>query len=311
MKRIDANTDHQSGPGPLTPVPTFAAARARSSTEAGFGLPRTFLGNRFVYALISQRGRGLSIGVNMNPDKVCNFDCPYCEVNRDLPSADRTVDVAVLTVELENLLALAFQGKLRELPYFSTVPQELLVLKEVALSGDGEPTFSPNFEPILREVVHLRSHRRFPFFKIVLITNASGLDRPEVQRGLGYLSSADEIWAKLDAGSPAYMDKVNRPQRIPLRQILSNIVLVARQRPVIIQSLFPLINGCEPATADIEDYAQKLRNLKESGANISLVQVYSAHRAPHRPDCGHVSLKCLSRIAQRVREVSGLPAEVF
>ena len=32
--------------------------------------------NRYVYAVVSRRAGGLSIGVNLNPDKVCNFDCP-------------------------------------------------------------------------------------------------------------------------------------------------------------------------------------------------------------------------------------------
>src|SRR5438876_7524699 len=101
--------------------------------ETAFGPPRAFLGNRFVYAVISQRGRGLSIGINMNPDKFCNFDCAYCEVNRDTPPSDRAVDLKVLSRELQGLLMLSFQGKLRELRYFHSVPEELLELKEVAL----------------------------------------------------------------------------------------------------------------------------------------------------------------------------------
>src|SRR5438094_4137362 len=283
--------------------------RARGHTA--FGCPRQFLNNRFVYAVISQRARGLSIGINMNPDKVCNFDCAYCEVNRETVPRTRAVDLKVLSTELQGLLMLTFQGKLRDLPYFHTVPEELLELKEVALSGDGEPTLSPNFEEILLEVVHIRSRRRTPFFKIVLITNASGLDRPEVRLGLKHLTSEDEIWTKLDAGTQQYLEKVNHPKDINLRKLLRNIQAIARERPVIIQSLFPLISGEEPAADEIDRYVERLQELKAGGAKISLVQVYSAHRAPNRPDCEHVPLKCLSRIAQRVREATGLPAEVF
>ena len=50
--------------------------------EIAFDRPRDFLDNRFVYAVISPRARGLTLGVNMNPDKRCNFDCVYCEVDR-------------------------------------------------------------------------------------------------------------------------------------------------------------------------------------------------------------------------------------
>jgi hypothetical protein len=107
------------------------------------------------------------------------------------------------------------------------------------------------------------------------------------------------------------MDRVNRPGLVKLDQVLGNILRLSRERPVVIQSLFPLIAGLEPPPEEIEEYVKRLKELVKGGANIPLVQIYSAHRAPHRPDCGHLPLKCLSAIAQQVRDVSGLRAEVF
>jgi hypothetical protein len=286
------------------------APPAHRRREGPFGRPREFLGNRFVYAVISQRAKGLSIGVNLNPDKRCNFDCAYCEVNRDLPGRDAAVDLDVMAAELENLLTITFEGNLRELPYFRTVPQELLTLKGVALSGDGEPTLSPQFTEIIREVVHVRSKGRFPFFKLVLITNTAGLDLEEVRFGLQLLTSRDEIWAKLDAGSQEYMDRVNRTQ-LRLEKVMANMLLAGRERPLVVQSLFPLLDGKEPPAQEIDLYLGRLLTLKNEGARISQVQIYSAHRPSHHPNCGHLPLKSLSRIAQRVREVTGLKAEVF
>ena len=60
--------------------------------------------NRYVYAVVSRRARGLSIGVNLNTDKLCNFDCPYCQVDRRTPGGPSAIDVAVLVGELERLL---------------------------------------------------------------------------------------------------------------------------------------------------------------------------------------------------------------
>jgi wyosine [tRNA(Phe)-imidazoG37] synthetase (radical SAM superfamily) len=280
------------------------------ASKGPFGRPPEFLGNRFVYAVISQRARGLSIGINLNPDKCCNFDCAYCEVNRDIAGRDPRVELDVLASELENLLSLTFGQRLREFPYFQTVPQELLTLKGVALSGEGEPTLSPQFGEIVREVVHIRSGRRFPFFKLVLITNSVGLELPEVRQGLKLLTSRDEIWAKLDAGTQQYMDRVNRSS-MSLKKVLANILHIGRERPIIIQSLFPLLKAQEPPPEEIEYYVGHLQKLKSDGAQIALVQVYSAHRPSHHPECGHLPLKSLSRIAQRVREATGIPAEVF
>lgn len=275
-----------------------------------FGGPRDFLDNHFVYTVISPRARGLSVGVNLNPDHRCNFDCAYCEVDRSGPARAARLDVPVMLAELERTLALVESGELRARPRYLRVPPGLLELRHVSLSGDGEPTLCPNFVEAVEAVVHLRARRRFPFFKLVLITNASGLDRPEVAKALELLTPRDEVWAKLDAGTQDYMDRVNRPD-CPLDKILANILALARQRPVVIQSLFPAMHGQGPSAPEIEAYVQRFCELKAAGAQIPLVQIYSATRPPAHPECGHLPLRTLSEIAQRVREGSGLRAEVF
>lgn len=279
--------------------------------DGPFGYPHDLCGNRFVYTVISPRARGLSIGVNMNPDKLCNFDCAYCETNRqDLSLTKIVVDVDVMVRELEETLERVQKGRIAERPFYRDLPAELLKLRHVALSGDGEPTLSPNFDEIVEGVVHVRARGRFGFFKVVLITNGSALARENISKGLNYLASSDEIWVKVDAGTQEYMDRVNRSDQ-SLDNILANILFVGRQRPVIVQSLFPEINGEGPSDAEIEAYCQRLKDLTESGARIPLVQVYSATRPTPHSECGHLPLRKLSKIARRVREVSGLRADVF
>ena len=279
--------------------------------EIAFDRPRDFLNNRFVYAVVSPRARGLTLGVNMNPDKRCNFDCLYCEVDRTIPSEQSALDVGVMASELHRTLAHVQQGRLREHPQYQSLPDELLRLRHVALSGDGEPTLSPHFAEVVQAVVHIRALGGFPFFKIVLITNGTGLDRSQVQESLKRFTKSDEIWVKLDGGTQEYLDKVCRLKDVTLGKILSNILHLARQRPVVIQSLFPAINGEEPSAEDIQQYAQRRNELKSDGAQISLVQIYSANRPMSHAECGHLPLKTLSQIAQVVRQVAGLKAEVF
>jgi wyosine [tRNA(Phe)-imidazoG37] synthetase (radical SAM superfamily) len=279
--------------------------------EIAFDRPRDFLGNRFVYAVISPRARGLTLGVNVNPDKRCNFDCVYCEVDRTLLPEPSALPVGVMAVELQRTLTHILQGRLREHPQYQSLPDELLQLRHVALSGDGEPTLSPQFAEVVQAVVHIRALGGFPFFKIVLLTNGTGLDRSQVQESLKRFTKSDEVWVKLDGGTQEYLDKVCRLKDVTLGKILSNILHLARQRPVVIQSLFPAINGEEPSAEDIEQYAHRLKELKSDGAQISLVQIYSANRPMSHAECGHLPLKTLSQIAQVVRQVAGLKAEVF
>ena len=276
--------------------------------ETAFDRPRDFLGNRFVYAVISSRAGGLSLGVNMNPDKLCNFDCSYCEVDRHVPSNESRLAVDVMAAELHRTLLSVRQGQLRSRPWYQSLPPELLQLRHVALSGDGEPTLAPNFVEAVQAVVRVRALGGF--FKIVLITNGTGLDQPGALRGVDFLTKSDEIWIKLDGGTQGFVDKVNRPN-VPLEKILANILLVGRQRPVVIQSLFPAIHGDEPPFEEIQEYATRLKELKAGGAQISLVQIYSAARPGVHAEWGHLPLRVLSQIAQTVRQIAGLRAEVF
>jgi wyosine [tRNA(Phe)-imidazoG37] synthetase (radical SAM superfamily) len=275
-----------------------------------FGCPRNFLDNRFVYTVVSPRARGLSIGINMNPDRLCNFDCLYCEVNRKLPATEHVLEVGVMAEELDKTLFLVRSGRIREHAVYRELSDELLQLRHVALSGDGEPTLCPNFAEAVQVVVHVRARSPHSFFKLALITNGTGLDSPPVQDSLKYFTHDDEIWIKLDAGTQEYMNRINRGEA-PLEKVIENILLVARQRPVVIQSLFPRVQGEEPAMEEIDEYILRLRDLKQGGARISLVQIYSATRPSAHPDCGHLPLKVLSQISQRIKMETGLLAEVF
>jgi wyosine [tRNA(Phe)-imidazoG37] synthetase (radical SAM superfamily) len=287
-----------------------APARPIVPDEAAYEYPRDFLQNEFVYLVISPRARGLSIGVNVNPAVKCNFHCLYCEIDRARPARVDRFDVKRLAAELHDTFGLAHSGRLRQCPRYANLPDDLLQLRHVALSGDGEPTLSSHFLDALQAMVHLRAKGGMPFFKIVVVTNSTALDRPKVLRGLKLLTRTDEIWAKLDGGTQDYLNRLNGAT-IPLEKIMANILLVARQRPVVIQSLFPAINGAPPPAREIRQYARRLKELKEAGAEIPLVQIYSATRPMVRTGCTHLPLKSLSQIAKTVRRVAGLRAEVF
>jgi wyosine [tRNA(Phe)-imidazoG37] synthetase (radical SAM superfamily) len=297
----------------MNTIPAFKQRPQPASApclSTAFGCPRDFLDNRFVYTVVSPRARGLSVGVNMNPDRRCNFDCVYCEVDRSEPAPEASLDVGAMILELERTLEAVHSGRIRERPGYQRLPADLLQLRHVALSGDGEPTLCPNFLEAVEAVIHLRARGWFPFFKLVLMTNASGFDIPAVEQGLRLFTPRDEVWAKFEAGTPDYLERVNQADRT-MEQTLASILNLARRRPVIIQSLFPAIHGAGPPLSEIEAYARRLKELKDAGAQIPLVQIYSATRPTPHSECGHLPLKTLSGIARRVEEVAGLKAEVF
>ena len=277
--------------------------------------PRTFAQFRFVYPVVSRRSRGISIGLNTNPNKACNFDCIYCQVDRSVAPAVRCFDLAGAAAELRELVEIVQSGRVAQYPDFAQVPARLLRLNDIALSGDGEPTTVRNFSAVIEMVVDLQPRG----VKLVLITNAAGLDREDVQRGLALLDAHDgEIWAKLDAGTRDYFQLVNRTG-ISLQRILRNITATAQMRPVVIQSLFLKINGQGPSVAEVAAYCDRLHAIGAAGGKIKLVQVGTlARRAltvvdgvPAWQFVTALTAAEVDALADCVRQRTGLPAECF
>src|SRR5262249_8510713 len=170
---------------------------------------RTYADNFYVYPVVSRRSKGISIGLNLNPDKICNFDCVYCQVDRTTPGSTRDVDVPGLLAELEEMLDLVTSGELFEWERFRVTPPELRRLNDIACSGDGEPTTCPEFLQIVQSVARIKQRRGLADVKLVLITNASMLHKPGVRQALTVLDAHQgEIWAKLEAGTEEYYRQV-------------------------------------------------------------------------------------------------------
>lgn len=272
---------------------------------------RSFHDNRYVYPVLSRRAAGISIGVNLNLDKVCNFDCVYCQVQRTEPADREFLDLDRLESELDAAVLLAASGRIFDDPLFSRTPAELRRLNDIALSGDGEPTTYRNFADVIRVCARVRQRHALDGLKIVLITNASMFHRPAVAEGLRLLDAANgEIWAKLDAGTEDYYHRVARTP-IPFRQILDNLATAARERPLVIQSLFMKLAETAPGEDEIAAYCDRLNEIVAAGGKIKLVQVHTVSRQPTEPWVGSLSNDEVDALADQVRRRTSLPVAAF
>lgn len=272
--------------------------------------PRAWAGNRYVYPVVSRRGRGLSIGINLNPDKVCNFDCVYCCVDRTVPPAVCEVDLPTVEAELDHLLTLAADGSIWRVPPFDRADRELRRLNDVAFSGDGEPTAYGRFADACRLVAARLGAHGLSDVRIVTITNATLLHRPGVIEALAFLDGHNgELWAKLDAGTGDYFRRIERTA-IGLDRVLANILSAGRVRPIVIQSMFLELGGEGPGESEISAYLRRLTDLREGGCQIKGVQVYTVARSPADERVGPLSCAALADIAGRI-EGLGLHAEWF
>lgn len=272
---------------------------------------RQFEANRFVYPVLSRRSKGISLGVNLNPDKVCNFDCIYCQVDRTTTSETRFVGTDQLLRELEELLQLAASGELFLHSKFRDTPLHLRRLNDIAFSGDGEPTTYTNFDEIIAACAEVKRRLGLDDVKMVLITNASMFHRPHVQRGLAILdANCGEIWAKLDAGTEAYYQLIDRT-KIAFRQVLENITAAAKGRPIVIQSLFMRVDGVGPSPEEQLAFCERLNEITASGGTIKLVQIYTIARRPAESFVSPLSDAEVDALRDLVRQRTGLVVESY
>jgi wyosine [tRNA(Phe)-imidazoG37] synthetase (radical SAM superfamily) len=272
---------------------------------------RRFEQNRFVYPVLSRRSEGISIGVNLNPDKVCNFDCIYCQVDRTSQSETQFVETAALLEELGSVLDLCSSGAIFQTEKFKETPPQYRRLNDIAFSGDGEPTTFKNFDEVIADCAELKQSLGLGDVKMVLITNASMFHRPHVQRGLEILDNNNgEIWAKLEAGTQAYFKLIDRTP-IPFRQILNNITAAAKVRPLVIQALFMRVAGEPPPADELAEFCDRLNEITAAGGKLKLVQVYTVARKPTESYVTPLSDAEVDEIVELVRRRTGLAAKAY
>lgn len=274
--------------------------------------PRVFENNRYVYPVISRRSRGLSVGINLNPDKICNFDCIYCQVDRTVAPQYRDVDLPRLTNELRALLEDAQSGVLFNHPNFKDVPNDLKRINDIAFSGDGEPTTFTQFGEAVCIAAQIKNDLHLSDTKLVVITNATRFHRPDVIDALEVLHQNNgEIWAKLDAGTAPYYDRVERT-KVSFDSVINNLHLVAQKWPIVIQSLFMRIHDQGPSEEEITAYANILRDIVNQGGRLKGVQIYTVARRPAETFVDPLSNDNVNAIAKAVQTVlPNIPIEVY
>lgn len=274
--------------------------------------PRRWRDFQYVYPVLSRRSGGLSIGVNLNIDKVCNWDCVYCQVDRDVAPPRRDVDLDQVAEELDWMVGYAASGGIWKDEQFADVPEALRRINDIAFSGDGEPTSYARFDDACQVAADVRSKHGLTDTKVIVLSNMTLCHRETVQRGFAILDEANgEVWAKLEAGTQDYYEKVDR-SAVKLSRVLDNIAAVAGRRAVVIQSLFMKLHGEAIPEAEFDAYLDRLDELMDRGCAIKLVQLYTVARQTAEPWVAALSDAELDDLASRfARRLPRLSCEVY
>ena len=261
--------------------------------------------NRYAYTVRSRRSRGVSVGINLDPQKTCNFDCVYCEVIDRRAIAKGTGRPAIAIDDVARELA-------EELASHSVRSSAADPVRDIAFAGDGEPSTFRGFFPLARALFDVRDEAGFGDVPFVLITNGSGLARDEMSEAHDlFASRGGTFWIKLDAGTEGFYKTITR-SAISFERILANLTGAAKRHPVVVQAMFLRLNGQPPPRDEIAAWASRLAAVREAGGRLSLVQVYTVARETMEPGVSALTKTELEDIALSARAaVPGVPVETF
>jgi wyosine [tRNA(Phe)-imidazoG37] synthetase (radical SAM superfamily) len=247
---------------------------------------RASAGLRYVYPVVSRRAQGLSIGINLNTNNACNWACRYCQVPNLVRGAAPLVDIPLLKSELRGFLTEVLDGDFMQ----RRVPEDLRRLNDIAFSGNGEPTASPDFaaavECVLNEVAKRTFHSPL---KLVVISNGSFVTRDLIQSALKQLAAArGELWFKLDRGLMANRQHVNDVE-LSDHLVLERLKVVSSVIPVWLQTCLFREDGIPPPDNERQAYVDLVRQAIQHGTQLQGVMLYTLARPSLQPGAEHLS----------------------
>jgi len=248
---------------------------------------RDSAGLTYVYPVVSRRSGGVSIGINLNPNNACNWQCVYCQVPNLTRGAAPEVDVFLLEDELRGLLEEVANGQFFE---HYGLPPEQRAIRDIALSGNGEPTSCPQFAAVVGVIGQVcADFELFGRIKLVLISNGSLMLKPEVQRGLAHWSElGGEVWFKLDSATTAGRERINRIH-LPNESARRNLEACTRLCPTWLQTCLFAYDGQPPADSEQLAYLDFLSSLAANGIALEGVLLYGLARPSLQPEARRLS----------------------
>ena len=261
---------------------------------------RELSGLKYIYSVISRRAGGLSIGVNLNVNNACNWQCIYCEIPNLSRGTPPPIELDLLEQELRFFLNEIIHGDYME----KNVSFEDRHLKDIAFSGNGEPTSAEEFPAVISIVKKLlEEFNLLHKIKIRLITNGSLMHQASVIKSVEMLKEMNgEVWFKVDAATEESIRTINQVNLKP-HQILERLKNSANVCPTFVQTCIFSIDGKGPSKKDINAYVTLINEVK---SNIQGVHLYGLARPslqPQAKNLARIDEEVLQDIAKELRSL--------
>lgn len=270
---------------------------------------RDSAGMMYVYPVISRRAGGVSVGINLNPNNACNWQCVYCQVPNLVRGSAPDIDIPCLQYELRTMLTDIVQGTFMQ----DRVPEDYRQLQDIAISGNGEPTSCVQFDRIIGAIqVVMEEMGVLGKVPLRLITNGSYVSKPAVQAGLKLMHQhLGEVWIKVDRVTELGVQMTNGVS-VSRQRLFDQVKITAGLCETWIQTCMFVRNGYPPDENEIKAYLRFLFDLKQADVRIQGVLLYGLARESMQPEGSALeplSQAWMEQISERI-QVQGTVVKV-
>lgn len=235
-----------------------------------------------IFGPVNSRRLGRSLGIDLLPRKICNFDCIYCEVG----------STTNLTCERKEYVPTdSIIAEIRE--YFSD-PRRQEMVDVVTVTASGEPTLHSGLGRILK---FLKKTAGKP---VAVLINGTNLDDPQV---VEELCLADVVVPSLDSALEKSFRKLNRPALcLDLQKIIDGLVSFSQVFSGELWLEVLIAEGINDTPEDLKAIEDVIQQMK-----LTRVQLNTVVRPPLEEYARPVSKERLEEIARSFSLLPGVP----
>jgi wyosine [tRNA(Phe)-imidazoG37] synthetase (radical SAM superfamily) len=256
----------------------------------------TFLFNEIIFGPVQSRRLGVSLGINLLPlkNKLCNFNCIYCECGFTEKAGDDDTQLTLPCGKIMEALEKTLNSFLNTKKTIDTI----------TFAGNGEPTLHPDFNEIIDQTILLRN-RLFPNTKIAVLSNATLIGRKDIKQAL---KKVDYNILKIDSSFDETVKGINCPSgNFSVEKLIHDLQFFDQN--LTLQTLFLKgnFNGFyfdNSSEHEVDGLLELYHKLKPK-----LVMIYTIDRDTPVKSLEKISLSRLNEIAARI-EGLGIPVQV-
>jgi len=266
---------------------------------------RDIFKGKYIYPVVSRRAGGLSLGINLNTNNACNWQCIYCEVPNLVRGKPETIDLYELENELDYWL-----DQIVNKSFLSQYTKSKTEFKDIAFSGNGEPTASKQFKDVISILIKKIDEYKLDRIIIRLITNGSYMAKPETQEALSLLSNLKrEIWFKIDQTNKDGVKIINQVS-LSISSVKKNLEASLKNNPTVIQTCLFKLNEELPSLQSLEDYIKFMEPYKDKIKGIHLYSLARKSEQTNEHKLTRLTVSELKVIADKIK-VLNIPIQIF